>query len=413
MKKRQLIIGCFLSAITVSCTSTLEPPERDMFDHTKTVAAGLVRASAKAEQCLNLLEDSHTRSINRVVNKIEYLTKTRSENSQQIAILNYAEGGFAVVGYTTDTEMVYGFSNEGSLNLNDTINNPALAAYLGSLGDFVIVPPETVERNVGTASKLSPLINNEARFWSQGAPYNQYCNGYKAGHIAVSMAIFLSHYNKPETIGGYTMDWQGMKANRLHENASRLIRELGKAEYLNVKYGIPTGDFREERIIPTLRKVSWGEALTNMVQDSDYSKDATSHILNLLHPEETVKPLSGKSHEPALVTGTYWTLTDWDYKQYYYSWVIDGSVQFLVQKFHKDQPDKPFGSPFPGKTYFHCIWGNGGSGNGYFYISGAVLTGGQPMYYGQGDSNSSTIKDYAIKQVVGGQFRPLSQTSNP
>lgn len=148
----------------------------------------------------SVAEDRTIGSIQSVVNNDACLTKSSQglTDSPILYLVNYADNkGFALLGADERLPYVYAISNEGHLELSDTLANPGLAFVMSGIRRHITTTLDAGQSNdavstysstvLVTVQKCSPLIgNSDVVEWHQDTPYNKYCytnTGQQAGEL--------------------------------------------------------------------------------------------------------------------------------------------------------------------------------------------------------------------------------------
>lgn len=158
-----------------------------------------------------------------------------------------------------------------------------------------------------------------------------------------------------------------MSEDRYHDSWSKLIEFVGRPEYLNAQYGITATYAYSRDIVHTFEKMQY----VGVKQ----SKFDTKIILEQLQNGNLI-----------LCTG--------DSDAGAHEWIIDGSRQ--VYSYIPSVPDSQILT-----TFFHCVWGWGGTSNGLFLYESTI--GGNAWEYDEG-TNASTHK-FTMYDITYG-FKP-------
>ena len=413
--KKKLISYAAVALVLTACSSE-EPITPPM---TKNDAVGvnpyrvsLTDALKNADALLGELgEGETTRSAERKVESVEYYScpGTRALGGDTLLYLvNYADdAGFALLSADSRLRPIYAISDEGSMSFSDTTYNKGLAFFARGVEVDVenaitnsinnpglidtIVPFKRVVREV------APLLNYYQSRWGQTSPYNQYCftdDGRPAyvGCAAVAVGMIMSYYKHPASYSGYTFDWNAMNNGQNYEDIARLLQLLGDNNNLQMNYGAVGNSngsgANPSRYYPTFSNMNYSGH--NQLQT--FSEEDVCEILD--NSQGGIFNITG----PVLVRGNS---SDGGH-----GWVVDGYVQYEVT------------SPLIGQGYvlddilFHCVWGWGGSCNGYFYWAKTNSFGGYPNETGPNDDYRDTRRIYDENiQYMGGfqkvyQFNP-------
>ena len=413
--KKKLISYAAVALVLTACSSEepITPPNQvnDAMG-ANPYRVSLTDALKNADALLGELgEDEVTRSIERKVESVEYYSRpgTRSLGGDTLLYLvNYADdAGFALLSADSRLRPIYAISDEGSMSFSDTTYNKGLALFARGVEIDVdntirsiidrpgvidtIIPFKRVVREV------APLLNYYQSRWSQGYPYNQYCftnDGSPAyvGCAAVAVGMIMSYYKHPKSYSGYTFDWNAMNSGQNNENIARLLHLLGDNNNLQMDYGAI-----EDREGSGAYPSRYYPTFTNM----NYS----GHNQLQTFSEEDVCELLDNSQGNILVQTGPVIMCGYGYDEndeiVGHGWVVDGYVQYEVTP------------PLIGQGYvlddvlFHCVWGWGGSCNGYFYWAKTNSFGGLPNETGSNDDYHDTgiVFDTYI-QYMGG-FRKV------
>lgn len=270
--------------------------------------------------------------------------RSRSISDTLFYIVNFTEGGFAVVSadrYAKDR--IIGISDKGHF---EEEGNECLKEYMDyAIWNYPIwrdsMKPHS--RDSTLTIPVDTVITYHDRFlptlWAQGYPYNKYCpvlsNGSHAavGCVAVAMGQVLAYHRRPEKINGYVMKWSEMLTSQQIYSVSatgedciaHLLSECGKL--VNMNYGTSSGAYTSD-VPEALKKLGF--------MNAEYHQDLSRCIESL------------KSEGPVQMRGPG------------HSWVTDGA-KILVMK-------SPFFSDTTTENYLHMNWGWGGSSDGYFLV---------------------------------------------
>lgn len=299
-------------------------------------------------------------------------------------IVNYENnGGFAIISADSRRESIYAISDEGSLNLIDTLENGGLSWYVNQylvevstprsgiippIGQIQpkdsispIAPPSVVRKNL----IREPMLTGFMTKFHQGDSYNKYCftDSYAQALVGcgpLSVGTVIAFYETPESIDDCTFNWNVMKSSSTHDSWNKLFRKLGDSKYLNADYGVSGTGIAPYRIPITFNSLGYeGIKISNF---------DTSKVIEMLR--------KGK----LALCGGY---TDSDDG---HGWIIDGAYEL-----YKESPSvTPGEGPLiTTENYYHCVWGNAGKANGYFRYGNGM--GGTPY---ERDSNSYGSQDY-------------------
>lgn len=304
-----------------------------------------------ANTLFNCMEEN-TRTEPRKIKSVETLNQsTRSSSPEsEFYIVNYEnDEGFVLLSADKRLEPVFAISEQGSMNLSDTIFNKALAGYIRGIEDLAIDFPG-IDQPIDTIFKpknpvtiiVNPLLARAGNgdflsFFHQGSPFNKYCftsTGEQAvvGCAPLAAGTVMAFYEWPEEYDGYTFDWEAMKNDINHDGWPKLFSFIGRPGNMNSNYGVSGTGSSKYYYCNTFANFGY----KNMKLTS-FSIDGANVELSL-----------GK---PLMVRGT-------DYGVGGHAWVID-SAKIVENTFYVENPK-------PKTYYYHCVWGWGGKDNGYF-----------------------------------------------
>lgn len=393
MKHKLLNIFILLSCVSClpSCSDDIVQ-EMAKEDNVKTSSEStighklsLANALKRSEPYIKgITPNMNVRSERRITN-VEYVTRgmrTRggSNNDTLFYIVNYGNNErFAMLGADERLLPVYAASDSGSLSMSDTTENKGLKMFFNStlasidsipagwkFGDLIYNDPRYSDEST------LPLLSEYQQKIHQSDPFNQYCplvsqNGTilkrcVVGCAAIAMEQILSYYQYPSRVCGYLILWEKANKGERDYDIAKVLVNIG-TQLLNMKYGEYLSSAEPERF-------------PNAFQALDYSTPVIKNFDTEIAANEL------KSMNPILVYGYN------DYPFSGHAWVIDGYKKYGWLH--------PINGSAGGPTYyFHCIWGDRGINNGYFYFetTGSVnynnntvyknimmLTGVRPLY---------------------------------
>lgn len=292
-------------------------------------------------------------------------------------------GGFVIVSNDDSTLRILGFSDTGTLDLENMPDEQRAwlqgyadeIAWLKQHGDGGVPPGTLGNTRAGTHEKepVAPLVT--AR-WNQRAPYNGLCPEYSAGKqavtgcVATAMAQVMRYHKWPATatgaIPGYrdgygvdqmslepvTFDWGNMldsyggsESAEQNTAVARLMQYCGHAVEMN--YG-PSSGASMFKVAGALKNYFGYKETTTYLSRSFYTNDKWEDIIY----HELV------SHRPVLYGGQS----------------TGGGHAFVCDGYQYEY----------GTDFFHINWGWGGKSDEYYVLS--VLD----PYSGQGVGGSSS-----------------------
>ncbi len=375
--KRKLLPFVAIAMLFAACSSDEPnpPPEAENIPQVANpYRVSLDDALDNAETLLSQISEAETRSGRRVAS-VKYFTtpSTRSADSDtMLYLVNYEnDGGFALLSADSRLRPVYAISDEGSLNMEDTVYNKGLAMFargveaeIASLPLNPILPPvDPIVPPTDTLRiqrKVGPLLNSYVRNWSQDAPYNRYCfmtDGRQAivGCTAVAVGQIMAYHEWPLDYDGYYYEWDAMKNGQDDDMVAHFLRSLGNPENLNIRYGNygeANGNGSSafpSRYYPTFTNMGYiCENLTTFSEEN--IRLMLSGTYNSNYPATPVLIDGRDDPEENSPGGHAWVIDGW--LLYINQYTTGTHVQYVYEDY-----------------LYHCVWGWGGKSNGYFYFA--------------------------------------------
>lgn len=346
----------------------------------------LNKALSTADMVLAGIEGQSTRA-SRAVRTVSYITetKTRSVNPDTLLyIVNYENNkGFAILGADIRANPVYCISEEGSLDLNDTVRNKGLAMlYNDYVADAqsatsVTLPPiindslkpvnpmpdpiipDLGDRVITYTQITKPKLSKYASRWGQDRPYNAKCfadstNSGKLNYVGctpLACAQIMSFFKWPTSYNGIEIEWD--KVDIWPEMFYEYYCPFGLIDFLNI-------------IGKTLHAQPQNDG-SQIVTSDNFIK-----YFPLFGYETVGKPqkLNGVTaakiidEHPILVQGRIIN-PDGSINTLGHTWVIDGYLSYKEEWNAIVNPGKP-NSNVNYYSFYHCVWGWDGDNNGYF-----------------------------------------------
>ena len=348
------------------CTNSEDPvyPENQNKTLSSDSFVSLEMALNKLQPFMNAISDGATRS-NLKVSSVEIITsqstRSNSDSTTPYYLVNFGNNeGFAILSSDNRLLPVYAFSNEGSLSLKDTISNKMLASFITSLPTDPTINPLIITdpvQNSGYERLVAPLLTGPMQKIHQASPYNTFTptcpetvgnhGHYYTGCTPIAMAAYMSFYKFPSKIDNTSIDWSGIcnPTSMNYESMRTLLRAISSSNNLCPENNPKTGGrgCKETDITKTFKNLGY--------TFSSYSAFDYNDIVSVL-----------KSKRPVFLNG--------ENRYEMHNWVLDGLFAYYTLSL----------SPIVGgsniKTYtnyyFHCVWGWGGSYNGYFAYSNGM-----------------------------------------
>lgn len=363
-----------------------------------TIKDALKAAAQTREEFFGL----STRSVSNPDVKTVYATAgTRSEGEPMYYIINYGDdNGFAVASADSRVETIQAISDEGRLQMEDTVNNKGLAMFFSDLNAqysgynpyYPNNPKDTTIQIIPTiptvkTEKVGPLLSKAVRQWHQDIPFNSFCPSpednkyihYKTGCTPLATAQILSYFRWPEKVGNTVVNWDAVNNSTQNPYTYQLLADLGSPQYLNSIYGISeTLTYADSTLIPTFSKLGYRINYVNLSFNPGYI-----HFNN----------------GPVIIRSAKVNTND------RHAWVADGSIDT-----EREVPDPVTGGMKTSYShYIHCVWGQGGLGDGFFLYNGLYQNtqlGGTPSQRDENDGTGSFPKQNMFR--VYGSFEKTS-----
>lgn len=389
-----LLLTCCLN----SCSDVGELHEEAEPVFSKDYLIPLSEALQNADQMFKVVAQENTRT-GRKVKDFDFFQLPSTRNHQEpfhgFYVVNYEDGGFALLSADRRLCPVYALSENGSLSLSDTTENPGLSYYINHMmyslhpdipsgPDTTLAPVPMIPYNFYELYS-HPLINGFMAKFHQNMPYNQYCNSgppsffsYVVGCGPLAIGTVMGYYEWPNNWNGYIFPWKEMKAQPYHSSWARLFETLGRKENTNAVYGfLATGTNATE----------YSQTFVNY----GYSRPVFSYF----KPSYVESEL--KSGNPIVVVGNYASSG--------HAWVIDGGY---TTGCYQEPPIPGEEGHFYYTTYYHCIWGWEGKSNGYYLHYGQLSSGGLISNFGwiPDEGNDTPAEPYGDLMMIAG-YRPL------
>lgn len=372
MRKIHYLLFIALMAIAMSCSQ-----ENLLIPDTETTAQEtpastkitLPEALKNAESAFGML-DLNTRAI-RIPESVEYIGanyQTRSSSSNEDVkyyIVNYADNqGFAVLSADAEKGKVFALSDEGSISLSDTIDNPGLGVFFNKLNKWIDIPLDTTltvtPKDTIPAlpypfiSKVSPRMPKNVQKWDARKIF-----GTEIGDtilpcyngICGSAQIFAT-FKHPEIwkvygVPTYFINWEAINNYVYPKGFSVYSPSTDDPGILNL--------FN----IITQAGGSWslGDG-----PDSEMFKEQGYETRDNYCPDCRVYNGIEISVGPSDLADGFILLSRAQSNGRVLFLVVDGYLQYDYKVYN---PAAKYGSDI----LFHCVWGTGGKGNGYFALA--------------------------------------------
>lgn len=401
--KRLLLFLLPVAFLLASCSQESEPTIKEKENPSASSTRVSLEAALKAaEQMFEGLEGDATRAASRKVKSVETIgtEATRSSESDALYyVVNYDDNaGFAVLGADTRLDAVYAISEEGSLNMNDTVFNGGLNLFFRSLpsdpnklpgiGNGGVEKPDSTIIGISdikplhqdVSVKRGPFLAPAVRKWKQTGRFADCTpNHSPVGCVALASAQIMSSHKWPEQYNGkhYNWDvinqWDGVSDYSQDANLPYLLYEIGKLLQLN--YSATAGSLPYDKIYRILLTFqTMGYTVTDEFRM--YTPDElSSFIVNFNKPIMILGRLNLGGH----------------------AWVCDGSYYDL----HKYLQVNGSYSYQSNGYFYHLVWGWEGRANGYYKFGDSFTYSdyiSEPDdYYNSDTSWTNVVKNNNLK----------------
>lgn len=331
-----------------------------------------------AEYYISTLQDSPTRASTREVGSINIITggiQTRSSDTDTLLyVINYKDDqGFAIIGADKRAMPIYAMSDTGSFEIsedspeslkiffsnaqkdvaekiNDNGNGNGNGSFtIPEFGGIDLFPPPSLydevapliskyQSNIGPSDELCKYVTND-----KGEPAKTCC-------VPIAAEIFMSYHKWPESLEGYTFNWESMNAGTDNDGIARLLAIISSRNYFHVMDNDSQniGKVYLGSIIPAFKKCKYTFP-SQTFSPTYFTEDrVNAEVLKLL-----------KTNGPLLIDGRSSIEQNNGHM-----WVIDG-----MRQCHKQVYDNNIMQMAKFDLY-HCIWGVGGVSNGYYLAEG-------------------------------------------
>ncbi len=379
-----------MAAALWSCTQN-EMPEQSKSDEVLISCQedyiSADKAADYARHCIQELKGM-TRSDLKIssVRLCHSIDKTRAngnENNPFYIVNCEDEAGFAVIAAKECENPLYAVSDEGNLEIEDTVSNPGLAMFFDAISNMNGSPAAPVDTTFNPNPETSksytvvkkPMLCKYVRAWGQNDPFNALCphiGNYMTiceptGCTPLAMAQIMTYFEWPKSHNGHTYDWSTMKTGNANQ-AATIIKNL-RDDLKTVYQGLTMGS--------STNGANIGPSFYNFGYTHGGASVAFSHaIFKYLDSTNSYA-------KPILIGGSSRTSA--------HTWVVDGYMCRVT-----DASESPSGEAIY-TYYLHCVWGSYGSGNGYYLVTTKI--GGNRhdkddddiTYIGFDDNDNTTI----------------------
>lgn len=405
---KKIFWGLFVSVacFTISSCSSDEPLA-DGQELNQSVSRIQYRKSVKdalatADKMFAAMEGTSITRSGRSVESIEVigdaekvLTRSgESENDTIFYLVNYSDNsGFALLSSDWRTKPVYAISDEGNLNLSDTIFNRGLALFIKNAREdfdcYARGPVNTefdstahIKPDIGgptlptdddykfeTLKDVKPILKKYPSRWGQSLPFNRYCpttnsgDHYYVGCVAVALTQLLSAAGVPDFFEGRSYDWNAINeaptynynwGSKEMDDLAFFMASIGKSKYLDMKYEDDGSGARFGKIHSMLC----------------YFGLNSSGVLNYTgNIPSSYYPVAMGANNSKRDSG--------------HAWILDGVYSYKITS-------NMYENGYAYYHFEHCVWGWGGLANGYYSWSNKYGFGINPHHYGENDNKTTS-----------------------
>lgn len=326
-------------------------------------------------------------------------------------LVNYADNqGFALLSSDWRTKPIYAISDEGTLNLSDTVFNKGLALFMENARadydymvaasgdstktgpDFPLIPGGGIDRPVlpdpddykfEVKMDVKPILGYYPSRWGQRNPYNKYVelkNGKECpvGCVAVALTHLLSVEGYPVSFEGRTFDWNAINNASCYDyyspemdDLAYFMAVLGKSKYLDMHYD------------PESSGAKFGKIHSMLCHFGLNSSGVLNYTGSV---PETAYPVAMSAFSANKKDGGH-------------AWILDGGYSYKITS-------NMYVDGYAWYHFEHCVWGWRGNANGYYSWSSKYGFGTKPHHYGENDdetTNSLTgdlVRDFEYIYII-------------
>lgn len=329
------------------------------------------------------LNQTPTRSANKLnVKSIQYVktnniaTRSNDLPDTLLYVINFENNeGFAIMSADKRAFPVYAISDEGNFAYDEK-SNPGIDMLMNNITvdvqqriiGYPISPTDTLisggfnDLHLYHKYHIGPHLTKYQRELSPTCGISKYCKnrlGQPAltGRAAIALEQFISYMER----------YRLSEATSDEDHVAHMIEVLGREDYLNLIYKDQNNEAlfasNSETLITALTK--WGfSVLVDFQSLFNYNKcnqcnDFICHNGDLIHL---------LNRQPVIVTGSSPQNSNLGV------WIIDGYLGCALSIDLGKEPTYV-------KKLYHCVWGEGGDCNGYYYIDHTKAFTGTPDYY--------------------------------
>lgn len=393
----QTIAVIFIAAQTVSCTqdAMIDSLTKNEEARVLTNQISIEEALENAERAFSVISRD-TRSARSVksIKKIQDTSGTRSNNEADTKyyIVNYEDDmGFAVLSADRRIGEVYAISDEGSLSLEDSVNNSGLSLFFSGLDALYglrenITPPMLPKDSIAEKFyvKVGPMVPKNVALW-HGDTYDDRKLDYPLSTVLTAQIMATFAYPRTGSYSNYTTgervsveyDWEKIRDCILPVDHTTIYACDYYRDLLDLYKTITVGE-PDTTILWNNHDDSIDYYFGNFYYEVKVLYSIIGHTWG---PPEQAYLGNTKAFKEVLDAGKI-ILADDEYLPSMASifWLIDGYIKNPILV------DGNILSQFGVDTMFHCVWGDGGKRNGYFMFldkgdpSKNILSVGTELY---------------------------------
>lgn len=390
----------------------------------------LKTALARAEQYSDALSGARLRSGKSVksvsVKGIDVQMRSGEPLDTAFYLVNYNDGGFALLGADSRLEDLYAISDEGSLDWNDGESNPALQFYFDCIEEDArqrtgsasgngpnkikidpvpINPPYFVSR---MDTKCSPRIGKKIAGISDSEKYRSYRDhNNRLVHISTIpqetlVAAALHAYHKTvKHVDGYSMDWEQVENTGVSNGLcyamhimSLPLNDTNTPE----EYGAYDGNPVAQHYMVLADKSKLQNQGIVQFHDSIYHYHVTAFQnfnvdtaidslgrTNMYHDPKIPESFYRDTipGNPVVMYGQSFQNPSGAYVWTHHYWLLDGYIVYYKQSEENNQDSSP---SYYYDKYLHCRWLAGTTKNdGYYKWTNVNKFQGPPSEYDVSD----------------------------
>lgn len=393
-----LFISCI--GIVVSCNSL-----NDSFDVNTTTfndnSIDLSNALDKARLFISEVSSNVTRANEleiRDYNIIYGIDKSNAthEKIPMHYVINFKPEGYAIIGADNRKNDVFMISENGEIDLNDTITNWELKRLINALPKEIVetrvVNPGEITPTLKVTKLVEPMVPQIFRKANQ-LTYNYYVRNLC--HVPGDTTYTKTMYYENTPVG--CVPWSAFQAMSIFKSPSKITAKLRGSNNSKMTYTFdwskmisPTSKSDTLSICRFIEILGRDEFYRVFYEQNSSSSNSQYHKsvfedlgFNYLSyckfsPEIAINELR-LQNKPVLISGS--PLNSWSG----HSWIIDGLCSF-------ENPITVTGDRI--SYYFHFVWGNSKGGDGYYKYDIVNEAFGSKAQYTDSGENGNMLDQY-------------------